>query len=208
MSRSFSTDSLQESEDGKIDLPEDEPAVVKLLMQYLYEGEYEPLLPDTESSGTIGKAVAKATAPRPDKAPNGRYYNYGFPHTCVKHYAQTCPHHNCADMRNYWIEDWNCDACNPLTPPVPSLNGTSDQLLTHAKMYEIADKYDVMGLKDLVKAKFTRACQNFWDDPAFAKAAYHAFSTTPGHDKGLRDIISKTIADHMKSLVSKPEIEA
>jgi hypothetical protein len=33
MSRSISTDSLQESEEGKIDLPEDEPAIVKLLIQ-------------------------------------------------------------------------------------------------------------------------------------------------------------------------------
>jgi hypothetical protein len=74
-------------------------------------------------------------------------------------------------------------------------------------MYEIADKYDVLGLKDLVKEKSTRACQNFLDDPAFAKAAYHAFSSTPDHDKGLRNIISKTIADHMEALVKKPEIE-
>ncbi|KAJ4317376.1 hypothetical protein N0V94_004979 [Neodidymelliopsis sp. IMI 364377] len=35
----------KEALEGKIDLPEDEPALISLLMQYLYEGEYEPKLP-------------------------------------------------------------------------------------------------------------------------------------------------------------------
>jgi hypothetical protein len=30
---------LKESQDGTIDVPEEEPATIKLLMQYLYEGE-------------------------------------------------------------------------------------------------------------------------------------------------------------------------
>lgn len=75
-------------------------------------------------------------------------------------------------------------------------------------MYEIADKYGVVGLKDLTAEKFRRACQKFWDDATFAIAAHHAFSTTPDHDEGLRDIVSKTISDHMSELLKKPDIEA
>lgn len=56
--------------------------------------------------------------------------------------------------------------------------------------------------------KFNRACQNFWDDPFFATAAYHTFTTTRENDNGLRDIVSKTIADHIPEMVEKPEIEA
>jgi hypothetical protein len=210
---------LKESQDGTIDLP-DEPAVIKLLMQYLYEGEYDPLLPDIESLGTIGKAAAKV---RPAKALDGKNYNYGFPHTCDSHghcYSNyVCPHHVCRPFSqgiflgngsrgcDFRCKAFNCNICNPLAPPVPSLNGTSDQLLTHAKMYEIADKYDVVGLKDLVKEKFGRSCQHFWDEPTFASAAHYAFLTTPDHDEGLRDIISRTITDHIKVLVKKPEIK-
>jgi hypothetical protein len=190
-------------------------------MQYLYEGEYDPILPDTDSQGGIGSMTAKAPLPKTD--PDGNHYSYSFPHTCMKQRDMftvpgICPHHTCkldtnvfdfgtSEYGHRW-NMFNCDKCNPLTPPVPSLNGTSEQLLTHAKMYELADKYDVVGLKDLVKEKFGRACQNFWDDPIFANAAHHAFSTTPDHDKSLRDIVSKTVAGHMKALVKKPEIEA
>jgi hypothetical protein len=46
---------IQETNEGKIDLPEDEPAIIKLLMQYLYQGNYV-----IESSGISGFRVVKA----------------------------------------------------------------------------------------------------------------------------------------------------
>jgi hypothetical protein len=74
-------------------------------------------------------------------------------------------------------------------------------------MYEIGDKYDVPGLKQLALAKFSFASVRYWDSQEFAPAAHYAFSTTPESDKGLRDIVTKTIADHMKTLNS-PAVEA
>jgi hypothetical protein len=74
-------------------------------------------------------------------------------------------------------------------------------------MYEIGDKYDVLGLKQLALAKFSLACTEHWDSRKFASAAHYAFSTTPESDKGLRDIVTKTISDHMQILKS-PAVEA
>lgn len=73
-------------------------------------------------------------------------------------------------------------------------------------MYEYADKYDVIGLKDLAIEKFSRACKYFWDNDKFTIAAHHGFSTTIDTDKGLRDIVSATISAHM-GLVKKPEVK-
>jgi hypothetical protein len=73
-------------------------------------------------------------------------------------------------------------------------------------MYELADKYNVKGLKDLAKVKFERASTAFWNDDAFATAAHHVFSTTMEEDKGLRDVVSSTISSHME-LIRKPEIQ-
>lgn len=74
-------------------------------------------------------------------------------------------------------------------------------------MYEIADKHDVVGLKELVLEKFKRACVSFWDDDTFSVATHYAFSTTMDSDKGLRDIVSITITEHME-LIQKAEIQA
>jgi len=135
-----------------------------------------------------------------------------FPHTCAAYnsYNQRqcrntiCPHHVCCSSCSGNCSDFTCNICSP---PLPSLDGTADQILTHAKMYEIGEKYEVMGLKELSQQKFSRACEHFWNDPKFSIAAYHAFSTTPDHDKGLRDLVSKAISKHLE-LVEKPEIEA
>jgi hypothetical protein len=214
------TDSLtQESEQDIINLPDDESNVIKLLIQYLYESEYEPLLPENDSSTTATSASIVHEGSRPKQDLNGNRYSYEFPHTCnlfngLCAKRLICPHHTCSHdvffrtgSYNRCCSNFDCGICNPPAPPLPLLNGTSDQLLLHAKMYEIAEKYDVGGLKELVIEKFSRACEHFWDDAKFSVAAYHVFSTTPDHDKGLRDVISGTIASHMKALVKKPEIE-
>jgi hypothetical protein len=74
-------------------------------------------------------------------------------------------------------------------------------------MYETADKYLVVGLKDLAREKFDRACAKYWDDELFAPAAHHVFSTTPEYDKGLRDVVSRIFSEHM-ILLNKPSVEA
>jgi hypothetical protein len=74
-------------------------------------------------------------------------------------------------------------------------------------MYEIGDKYEVVGLKDLAKDKFRASCKHFWTTPSFAVAARHAFSTTAEDDKGLRDTVSATISEHLE-LVDNAEVGA
>ncbi|KAF1346304.1 hypothetical protein EJ07DRAFT_145047 [Lizonia empirigonia] len=75
------------------------------------------------------------------------------------------------------------------------------------RLYEIADKYDVVGLKALSREKYHLACTKFWDHPEFTQAAYHAYTTTPDDDRGLRNIICTTISNHM-SLLLKSEVES
>jgi hypothetical protein len=73
-------------------------------------------------------------------------------------------------------------------------------------MYEVADKYNVPGLKELSKEKFRGACMKWWNEPKFGEAAHYAFSTTPENDEGLRKIVSEILVDH-KELWTKAEIK-
>ncbi|KAH3993102.1 hypothetical protein HBH70_192960 [Parastagonospora nodorum] len=199
----------KESSEGKIDLPEDEPAVVNLLIQYLYGGEYDPKLPDGGCSTEVTEI--KYTGHR------NSYYHYKFPHTCGSNGCaarNVCDHHACGsepDCRSCGprCKDFVCESCCPNARPIalPSPDGNAEQLLLHAKMYEIGDKYDVIGLKQLAREKFLRASAKYWDSKHFAPAAHYAFSTTPEDDKGLRNAISNIVSQHM-GLLNKPAVEA
>ncbi|EMD66038.1 hypothetical protein COCSADRAFT_35975 [Bipolaris sorokiniana ND90Pr] len=200
----------QEAQTDQIDLPEDDPKTVKLLIQYLYEGEYDPVLPPTTPQTTTLAVVT------PVKHWDTASKSLSFPHTCHMiefrgfdgpsiydcSNDQLCPHHRCSIDCRYRCREFSCQTC-----VLPNPIGPSSQLLTHAKMYELADKYEVVGLKELSKEKFSRGCKHFWDTPAFPIAARHAFSTTPGKDNGLRCCVSQAVATNMQ-LIRKPEVRA
>ncbi|KAF1923433.1 uncharacterized protein M421DRAFT_324712 [Didymella exigua CBS 183.55] len=204
----------QEAQTGTINLPDNETEIIKLLMHYLYGGEYIPTLPVDGVKDTVSTPLRTRSENDPS---SGQRYTYDFPHRCYYNgnhceAPYICPHHICQwsggsgsgkTSCNYGCTMFTCKECN--TPALPQLNGTAEQLLVHAKMYEIGDKYEVAGLKDLAKEKFSRACKHFWNTPDFAVAADHAFSTTVEDDTGLRAIVSATISDHIE-LVNDPAV--
>ncbi|KAF2112087.1 hypothetical protein BDV96DRAFT_168387 [Lophiotrema nucula] len=92
---------------------------------------------------------------------------------------------------------WRCDTCADLRPI---------HLVYHAKLYELADKYHVQGLKPLILERFKAACQLLWNSDQFPVAAEVVFATTPEDDKGLRNLVVDTISEHLE-IMKKPEIE-
>ncbi|KAF2134918.1 hypothetical protein P153DRAFT_279961, partial [Dothidotthia symphoricarpi CBS 119687] len=189
--------SQAEAAESKVDLPEDEPPDVKLLIQYMYESEYEPTLESMTEQLSTFQGVKKLG------------YHYQFPHTCTPPNCpdeyMVCPHHECRpNSCNENCVKFVCAMCCQSTTAKP---GSASQILLHAKMYEFADKYDVSGLKELAREKFSSACLRYWDSDYFAPAAHHAFSTTPEEDKGLRDIVISTVSNHM-DVLNKPAMEA
>ncbi|KAI8938337.1 hypothetical protein NX059_005988 [Plenodomus lindquistii] len=153
---------------GKVDLPEDDPAMIKLLVQYLYEGTYD--LPEI--------------TPGPVPTLSSQFRR--------KIRFITDSHiHAKADAGG--------------TGQYARITDINPNMLLNAKMYELGDKYYVIGLQDLSRERFAYSCESSWDSDDFAPAAHYAFSTTPDTDKGLRDIVVQTVADHM-GLLNKPAI--
>lgn len=178
----------KEAEEAKIDLSDNDATMVKLLMQYLYEADYEPALPSFEASPPLDAQTASHTC------------NTGFSN-CRSHMPSrnVCCHHKCGHQCSYDCNNFVCDKCF-------TLEGDAGQLLVHAKLYQMADKYDVVGLKDLCIEKYKSACLKFWNDPEFAESAHHVYCTSSTRDKGLRSVVCQTISDHME-LLKKPEVE-
>ena len=187
----------KEHEEGKVDLPEDDPRAINALVQYLYEGEYNPHLQDDED--------LEASRPVPDNKNNT--FHYQFPHTCVGSYCHSpycnvCPHHTCLSSTcKDSCENFTCRKCTDYKAP----DHEAWQLLLHSQMYELGDKYQVVGLKDLAAEKFSRSCRKYWNDKEFPEAVHHAFTTTMECDMGLRQPATDIIAKHME-LLNKAEM--
>ena len=79
---------------------------------------------------------------------------------------------------------------------------TSACLSFNAKMYAVADKYDISLLKKTAQEKFARAMKDYdWADPAdFLSATEVTYSTTLSSDKGLRDLIMSAIKEKQQQL--------
>ncbi|KAH7625221.1 hypothetical protein SMAC4_12941 [Sordaria macrospora] len=135
--------SFKEAQEGKIDLPEDDPRLVHIMVHYLYHFDYDVQL-QQERSGFDG-----------------------------------------LEMDGYGT----------------NVNGpVADTLLTHAKIYALAEKYLVRGLKAVALRKFKAAATVSLDIDDFLGAALVVYESTIEDDRGLRDVVVETFYKHSKWL--------
>lgn len=79
-------------------------------------------------------------------------------------------------------------------------------LATHARMYALADKYQIGGLKALAQRKFQKAALQHWNSEEFAPALHIVYTSTLEEDRGLRDVVISAIS--RDRLLEKPEVRA
>ncbi|KAK4989806.1 hypothetical protein LTR66_003126 [Elasticomyces elasticus] len=82
-------------------------------------------------------------------------------------------------------------------------------LVVHAKLYALADKYEVPGLKALSLAKFKASIHDNWDrldSPELASAIHIAYTSTADENKDLRRVVEDNLMSHLEAVLEKPEI--
>lgn len=119
--------SPQEAGHGKIALPEDEAEMVELVLKYFYELDYELTKVDTGLSEPGPVKVSDERAVRRKKSIRSRLYTSGE--------LLPCGHENDRDCEEYCV-NYRINSTS-----TSSQNG--ERLITHAKMYAIADKYQI-----------------------------------------------------------------
>jgi hypothetical protein len=87
------------------------------------------------------------------------------------------------------------------SPPIESPNLTS-----HAKVYALAEKFGIRGLKALALDKFAAEAAKHWDSPDFSQAAHEVYTSTVESDRGLRDEVVKILYRNPE-LLSKEDIQ-
>ncbi|KAF2680490.1 hypothetical protein K458DRAFT_392829 [Lentithecium fluviatile CBS 122367] len=78
---------------------------------------------------------------------------------------------------------WTLFAPSAPTPPRPKSSNPwkwADILMVNAKMYALADKYQITGLKEVSKFMFEGDYKDLWEFPQFREAAeYYIFLVLP-----------------------------
>ncbi len=88
-----------------------------------------------------------------------------------------------------------------------SSNSKESELNVHAQMYALADKYGIHDLKDLARDKFADTASHDWDGKDFPIAVHTVYASTLESDYGLRNVVVDTLCQH-RELLEKPEVEA
>lgn len=84
----------------------------------------------------------------------------------------------------------------------------SDQassLLVNAKVYIIADKYELEALKSFACTKYKKVLSNTWNSPFFPESACHVLENTMETDRPLRDVIVRVASEHAKDLLDRDD---
>lgn len=69
-------------------------------------------------------------------------------------------------------------------------------LITHTRVYAIAEKYDIPSLKELAQSKFEMAMACYYDSSEFADAIEEVYCSTIDSDRGLRDVVLQAFRAH------------
>ena len=78
-------------------------------------------------------------------------------------------------------------------------------MIFNAKVYSIADKYDIPTLKSQAVEKSRKSVETCWSMDDFPHAIREIYSSTPGNDRGLRDLVVKIACEHMETLSKQPD---
>ncbi|KAL8296844.1 hypothetical protein RB597_006116 [Gaeumannomyces tritici] len=76
------------------------------------------------------------------------------------------------------------------------------ELVEHAKVYALAEKYGIPCLKELARKNFKTAADEHWNSDKFFDAAHEAYTNTLETDRGLRDTVVDTLYKY-KDLLKK-----
>jgi hypothetical protein len=180
-------------------LDDDDPKLVKLMIDYFYLLEYDdsvelkPMPNSTSDSGSHSEeSVGSTKAVFGDEVsePQGTEIDVAAPEQ---------PPNNPAPETA--VDEWADWFIPPKKKKGKGKNAVEEQadikkLTTNTLMYALADKYSIDDLQKLAKSKFQLATTGFIFNETFADVARLVFDTTPRPNNGLRDVVVEVLNEH------------
>ena len=89
----------------------------------------------------------------------------------------------------------------PFDASRPNQAQASEVLLTHVKVYIIADKYDIKALHSLAATRYSDHLTNAWSIDALVSSLLLIYQGTPRSDTQLRNTVIKVVGAHLEELI-------
>lgn len=89
----------------------------------------------------------------------------------------------------------------------PTAVTSHEDIITHAKMFALAVKYQAKELRHFAKCSFGNAAETAWESDAFLEAAEIVLTSTPEDVTDLRNMVFDTLHQNFSSIMDKPEVK-
>ncbi|GKU04926.1 hypothetical protein FLAG1_07662 [Fusarium langsethiae] len=205
---------LKEAKTGEIDLPEDDPVAVKMMIRYLYTQNYTPPLvpiapeaekastqkPEPESDSVKRRRVGQAS-PSGFSSTSTINTSPGSTHNQSRGQGSTARRGGFGGSPSGPHNPSNAFSSAPAAPaPDPPSPMQPSNLVLHAKIYALGEKYGIKDLKDLALFKFTKEAADHHHSKSFMHVAHYVYGSTIKQDRGMRNAVVQTVKKHIDLL--------
>lgn len=83
--------------------------------------------------------------------------------------------------------------------------GDLGPLLLHARVYAVAEQYDMPDLKTLAKEKYEESVGRNWNSASFVASLKIIYETTPESDRDLKGVALAVAGQNVEALCDRPE---
>jgi len=227
--------SPKEASTGEINLEEDDADIVEIMLQFLYKGDYldgrffpksagvssqpasegqpsraKPLFDfgSTPLNTSSFVAAAKSTVFPVPRAP-GIVAAARSTGSSIQRAPDIPP----SDLGNLGQSDSTTPLSNPfakLATTISDFPFRAEALITNAKVYIIAEQYDIEPLKYLARTKYADILPSTWNTPSFVESLQFIYDGTPDLEKTdqLRGIVISYAGEHVKELMDRVDFVA
>jgi len=208
---------FRESQTGIIELTGDDPEAVEHMINYFYKLDY--LVPPRSASVTRPTSPLSPQSPKSFFRRTPQKLNLAFVEDPLlataaangnalgmASFVPTPTSPLASPITSPFMTDFSAatkSSLNPLTPQeeldasnwdiqsTGSMEADPENahLITHAKVYALAEKYGINGLKALAKRKFSSQVKEHLSSEEFSLAMQEVYESTVDSDRGLRDVV-------------------
>lgn len=195
--------------DRSIDFPEDDPQVVDMMLQYFYQLDYH--LPLDEIGGTSSTSQYQDVNEATPQIYADEFIEAPIQYTAIES-AEESIQESAVGLAEEPIQE-SADEPSTASANEPGSENSTDatsqvplsfKLTFHAKVYTLAEKCWIDDLKQVAIRKFEEYASEDWALDDFVAAAQEVYGCTIDTDRGLRDIVLKTLCDRRGILDQQP----